>query len=69
MKEEAIARGEEFSEEESTEVDEDPGNIPHGDSASVLTHVSHLLSCSLDYQQLRCYSRSCGCKRSYCRFK
>lgn len=39
MKEEAIARGEEFSEEESSEVDDDPGNIPHGDNASVLTHV------------------------------
>lgn len=39
MKEEAIARGEEFSEEEYSEVDEDPGNIPNGDNASVLTHV------------------------------
>lgn len=40
MKEEAIARGEEFpEEEESSEVDDDPGNIPNGDNASVLTHV------------------------------
>ena len=40
MKEEAIARGEEFPEEESSEEDDDPGNIPMGDNASVLTHVS-----------------------------
>lgn len=41
MKEEAIARGEEFPEEESSEEDDDPGNIPMGDNASVLTHVSN----------------------------
>ena len=40
MKEEAIARGEEFPEEETSEEDDDPGNIPMCDNASVLTHVS-----------------------------
>ena len=38
MKEEAIARGEEVSDSEEV-VDEDPGNIPKGGAASVLTHV------------------------------
>ena len=39
MKEEAIARGEEIPDEEPSEEDDDPGNIPEGDDASVLTHV------------------------------
>ena len=39
MKEEAIARGEEVSDSEEEVVDEDPGNIPKGGAASVLTHV------------------------------
>ena len=39
MKEEAIARGEQFSDEEYSEEDDDPGNIPNADSGTVLTHV------------------------------
>ena len=39
MKEDAIARGEDVSEEEVQEVDEDPGNLPTGGNAAVLTHV------------------------------
>ena len=44
MKEEAIARGEHFSDEEYSEEDDDPGNIPNADSGTVLTHVCEFLS-------------------------
>ena len=39
MREDAIARGEDVSEEEVQEVDEDPGILPSGGNAAVLTHV------------------------------
>lgn len=39
MKEDAIARGEEVSDDEPMEVDDDPGNLPTGGDAAVLTHV------------------------------
>lgn len=65
MKEEAIARGEAVPESESdVEEEMDPGVIPKGDNATVLTHVMFLSAFDiLDYQQLGCHFRSSGCSR------
>ena len=65
MKEEAIARGEAVPESESDMEEEmDPGVIPKGDNATVLTHVAFLFSYHFaDYQQLGCHFRSSGRSR------
>ena len=39
MKEDAIERGEEVSDSEESEETDDPGFLPHGSVAAVLTHV------------------------------
>lgn len=39
MKEDAIERGEEVSDSEEPEETDDPGILPHGNLAAVLTHV------------------------------
>ena len=66
MKEEAIARGEAVPESESDMEEEmDPGVIPKGDNATVLTHVVFSFAFHPpDNQQLGCHFRSGGCSRS-----
>lgn len=49
MKEEAIERGEEVSDSEESEETDDPGFLPHGSVAAVLTHVFTILIYHLDY--------------------